>query len=362
MSLPGARALDDRRRRRLALESERDCSEPVTARESSFESSKSDGQTEATRLTISLPAIVPTQAWKVWTLGMACLAPLVGLSLAWLFAEEAAQAGSDLGSLIAPLAERVLTGAGAAVWLLAAQLSGVIWWVRSRSQFDYSGRFSAWGWTSAGLLVAALCCLTNGHRFVAQLLAWSVSGFVTSDSIGFTAAWLMPTLAIGMAVWATTASELRDCFPSRLVHGFSAGLGLTMLGLEIWAARTGSSMRLEFASRSLLVILQWSNLMTLLLHLRHVVHVTPDPPQARPALLTGAWSATLGRVLSMGVGWLVAPLSKLAARWKTRTASASGGKRHIELSDEEGEREVRIDEAEVAAKGPTRRMKAAVRK
>ncbi len=361
MALAGARIVDDRRRRRLALESESDGSGPAPTPGAISDSSEVTG-TERERLVLPMQNLVPLPLWKTWCLGGVGIVAFMGLLLAWLLAEEASQAGSPLGTLIAPLADRMLCGMGAATWFIAGELACVVWWGRSRSRFDYGGRFHSWGWVSGGFCLAALCCLTNAHRFGAHLLAWSTESIVTPSSAGFLAAWLLPCLATGLALWATTASELRDCLGSRLLHSLAAVLALSLVGLEFWSLRAGMSLQNEFAMRVLLSALQWSNLMTLLLHVRHVVHVSADPPADAPSWLEQGWDRTLGRMLNAVGGWLRRRLSSLASRLpEANSEDVESNRRRIHLDTTDEAREVRIDDAEAATKGPSRRTKQAAR-
>ncbi|HLQ47202.1 MAG TPA: hypothetical protein VK137_20830 [Planctomycetaceae bacterium] len=324
---------------------------------------------EPSRLTVSLPHLVPSRLWKNWAAGGVALAALAGLLVAWLFAEEASAAGSPLGDMISPLADRLLRGTGAATWWFAGQLSCLAWWVRSRSRVDYAGRFHAWGWLAAGFFAAAALCLTDAHQLIARLVAWAVAGHTTAAAAGTTAFWLLPSLVTGMALWGTLGSELRDCVASRLLHALAGLAGLLLVGVELWVTRSSSSLQLEFVSRLTLGVLQWCNLMTVLLHVRHVVHVTADPPALRPSWFSVVWDRCPGRMLH----WLRQRLSRPSS---TRPAGSSedetldkpvstndrGQRRVIHESADGSTQNVRIDPAEPTGKGSSRRARRAGRR
>ena len=200
MGLGGSKMLDDRRRRRLVLESELDDS--ATARASEGVNGLSTQETMPPDLWLFLPQAVPQQLWKCWAVGAVVAFGFSGLLAASLFADDASTSGSVLGDMISPFAERLLRSSGVVAWWLAAQMSCVVWWVRSRSRVDYGGRFHVWGWSAAGFFAAGVLSLSDAHRSVAQIVAWTFTG-ATSNSMGMTALWLLPLLVAGLTWWAT---------------------------------------------------------------------------------------------------------------------------------------------------------------
>ena len=187
---------------------------------------------------------------------------------------------------------------------------------------------------------------------------------MSSASVGVTAASLLPYHAVGCALWATLASDLRNCVGSRVLHSLAGLSGLMLVGAQLWAVRYGSSLRLDFVGRVGLAALQWSNLMTVLWHLRHVVHVSADPPPLSPSWGALVSRRTVGAAFSKVVSWLkwkpAASKTELedGARDETRR-----GKRRVRLETDAGDaRNVRIDDAESSAKGPSKRTRQAARK
>ncbi len=306
-----------------------------------------------------LPQVVPQALWKCWAIGIASAVGFLGLLSAWHFAEQASAAGSVPGDLLAPFLNRLLLGSGAVAWLIAGQLCCLAWWVRSRSRVDYGGRFYAWGWTAAGFFTASLLCLTDAHRLIASLVSWSVAGSV-ADSAGMTALWLLPLLVAGLVLWANLGAEFRNDFASRVLHSVGALCALTLIGLELWNARTGNAEDWEFVSRLLLASLQWCHLMSVWLHVRHVVHVSADPPTLSASGWLLAWRYGPGRAAS----WL----SEKATTKSVEPVAESiddtvlaVGKKQLREADGSS-KEVRIDEAEPTPKGPTRRTRETAKK
>lgn len=367
MGLSASRSINDRLRRRLALES--DFNGPATdvARNVSAESAEEDMASAS--LLLSLPDFIPSRLWTYWAVGGAAFSALAGLLFAWLFAEEASAAGSRWGDLIAPLADRLLRGSGAAAWWFAGQLSCLVWWVRSRSRVDYSGRFHTWGWTAAAFFVASGLCLTDAHHLLGRLAAWQIGGNESLANTGVTAVWLLPSLVVGLALWGTLGRELSNCGVCRVLHGVSGLAALGLVGVELWTARAESSLLLEFISRVLLSLLQWSQLMTVLLRVRHAVYITADPPVEQPSLRSIGWQRGPRRVLN----WLrervrrPAPVRSIDVTIENDQDDSALGidrdKRHVRVESANGStQEVRIDAAEPTAKGPSRRARQAARR
>ena len=306
-----------------------------------------------------LPQVIPQALWKCWAIGIASASAFLGLLFAWHFAEQASAAGSVPGDLLAPFLDRLLLGSGAVTWLIAAQLCCLAWWVRSRSRVDYGGQFYAWGWTAAGFFTASLLCLTDAHRLVASLVSWSVAGSV-ANSAGVTALWLLPLLVAGLVLWANLGAEFRNDFASRVLHSVGALCAMALIGLELWYARTGSAADWEFVSRLLLASLQWCQLMSVWLHVRHVVHVSADPPTLSASGWLLAWRYGPGRAAS----WLAERATTKSVEPVAAALNDNAfpvGKNPLREADGSS-KEVRIDEAEPTPKGPTRRTRETVKK
>ncbi len=348
MGLGGSKMLDDRRRRRLVLETEQDNSAVASSRDESSDSA--NHETVPPDLWLFLPQVVPQKLWKCWVAGAVTAVGFLGTLVAWLFAEEASTSGSVLGDLVSPFADRLLRGSGAVAWWLAAQMSCVVWWVRSRSRVDYGGRFHVWGWSAAGFFVAGMLSLSDAHRSVAQIVAWMFTG-VTSNSMGMTALWLLPLLVAGLTWWATLGAEFRNDLASRVLHSFSAIAALSLMSVELWAVRMGDTTSTDFLGRLALTTLQWCNLMSVWLHLRHVVHVSADPPSLSASGWLAAWRYGPGRMVAAMSRRTPEALEDEDAQTRMRVEAADGSSQ-----------EVRIDEAEATPKGPTKRIRQAARR
>lgn len=374
MGLSASRTLDDQRRRRLVMESDFDGPARGVTWSTRVDLAEADESSLQPRLSVSLADYIPSKIWAYWAFGgVACVAP-ISILLAWLFAEEAAASGSMVADKVVFLSNRLLNITGALSWWLAGQLSCLVWWGRSRSRVDYSGRFHAWGWAAAGFAVAGLLAVVGAQQLAAVLLD-VFGGNSAISSGGVTAIWLLPSIVVGLAFWATLGIELRGCLASRILHGIAGVCGLTFVGIELWLNRADATMTLECGSRLSLALMQCCNLMTVLLQVHHVVHVSADPSEATPTLLSVAWQHGPVRLIS----WL-----RLKVRRQSRFGSVSDTtsgvvsdtdqvaelatgndrkKRRVRLEAPDGTtQEVRIDDAEQLAKGPSRRGRQVARK
>lgn len=372
MGLSASRTLDDQRRRRLVMDT--DLNGPACEPACVVRAESTENVSPHARLTISLPECVPARPWMYWAFGGLTLAIPVVMLVAWLSAEEASMSGSALGDRLTPLAERLVRGAGVLSWWFAGQLSCLVWWARSRSRVDYSGRFHAWGWTAAGFVAAGMLSLANLPQLAACLMVVR-GGDPAAFPVGVTAIWLLPSLVVGLALWATLGIELRGCTASRILHSLTAVSGLAFVGMELRLTRSDGTLALEFAARLSLVVMQWCSLMTVLLQVHRAVHISADPPEARPSVWSVVWNQGPVRLLT----WTQGQLHRMVIAKRSVTSAtdvldenvadddfeSSGDhrKRRVRLEVADGSiQEVRIDDAEQLAKGPSRRTRQAARK
>jgi hypothetical protein len=175
-----------------------------------------------------------------------------------------------------------------------------------------------------------------------------------------TALWLLPLLVAGLVLWANLGAEFRNDFASRVLHSVGALCALSLIGLELWNARTDSTEDWEFLSRLLLASLQWCHLMSVWLHVRHVVHVSADPPTMSASGWLLAWRYGPGRAASWLSKRSTQPVAEPATITSDQTVTSVGKK---QLREADGEsKEVRIDDAEAAPKGPNRRTRQTAKK
>lgn len=290
----GSRCLDERRRRRLV--SEADEHELNSETESTYadDGGRPDVGPEAGAAAthpgdpgvshFPLGRLISRKLWKLWAVGV--LALLVGgnLLLAGTVATaESGQFGPGFSHLFDLTAGRALQPFATLLLLMATQLAWFIWWVRSQSPRDFDGRYRQWSWCAALGMFATLAVAGDLHH------AWSKTAMWLWD-LDFwkveIVVWLLPICLA--AAWAlrTLHREMRDCRSSLAMLWMAAGCGLCIAGLQLNVVQLPlSAEESRLMSWGLELSACWLLFMSLLLHARHVVHVTPDPAQLRPAVL-----------------------------------------------------------------------------
>lgn len=282
VSFAGSRSLDERRRRRLAVEND----EPTSPRRRGKRgrgSGKTDGRATAkeARCPSHLPLrrIISPRIWKIWAIGLTGLVAVAAIVFLSLRAESlAAACGPEVAGLFDPREGPVLQAAGVLCWALSAQLSLLIWWGRSRSPNDFDGRYRIWFWAAAAQCAAALTAATAAH------LAWcsAVSRRWNVEFWNYEALlWLAPAAGCGCVLLRDVRREL----------GSSRSAAVTFsLALLLWGGAAAETLGARFAAspaasalmgRGLFVLGSLAFFQSLLLYARHVFHVSCDPPRRR---------------------------------------------------------------------------------
>ena len=180
----GSKSLDDRRRRRLAVNGDGALAESTPPEEGA-----SRVESELVMSAAAAPW-VPAYEWRIWTYGAMLGLPLIAVSFALA-------RPSAFRPELAPLTKHLLEGSRPVLasviqtmfWFLCAQLAILISWYRAQCKLDFNGRYRVWPWTAAFCGLAAFCSATNAHVFFGEIvtqgewLAWRSE----------TVAWLLPT-------------------------------------------------------------------------------------------------------------------------------------------------------------------------
>jgi hypothetical protein len=281
----GSQRLGDRRRRRLAVETD-DVSGDAGQRRAmpappagtrALESAHAAGSADHATPSFdhAVAAVVPRRWWKYVIGGMTCLSIAGGLVTAGACA-------SDLSAALGPGIERLFAfpDGTAAIWFsslllsVSAQLSFFIWWVRSQSEKDFEGRYWLWIKVMCAWLLFGGCVATAAHAAAQSTLMhlWPGINFRTA-----TLGWLVPAAAAGIATLISLAREMRGCRWSRalLLLGAVAYLSAAGLHLELEARLTPGTRRLSL--EAFLLAGHVAVFMSMWLHARHVLYCTFDP-------------------------------------------------------------------------------------
>jgi hypothetical protein len=285
----GSAKLGERRRRRLAVESD-DAPEnsdraelPASSGETRFLDNHSTfgGVAAQPFRDVALPTtlIIPVSVWKYVLLGVGCFALVGGLVAAAVL--ESAKACATYWGMEqlfclpdARLAQWISNG----LLLLAAQCALLIRWGRARSLKDFDGRYRVWTKAAAALLLTACSQSTGAHVMWARLVARQVSLRIQyPEEIN----WLAPAAAIGLWLATAIAREMKRCRASLIIFGgalFCYTVCATTV-LRFWNLPQRWTLDGVLLGASLIghVCL----VLSLVVHARHVLYFCADPAQSR---------------------------------------------------------------------------------
>lgn len=339
----GSRSSDDRRRRRLAVENE-EVSEQKSggsksdrstldrsSNHSTMRGPKSGGWNIAESadleagvvsdfsrgdsIRLPLSRLISPRLWKHAIFVLCGLLVGTGILLGCINAEAVHQWGGPVVAGWFDLSTGPLVPMFCGTTLfLAGQLSLLIWWARSRSRHDFSGRFRIWAWVGAIAIFAAFVTVTQLHHVWAAAISWK---WPLDFWQHHTLLWLAPTAGCLSALFWQIKAEMRDC---RLSHfcllltivawTTSAVLMVGPGPIAEWSLlrQTVSAAATAMAGHLLLMV-------SLLLHARHVIYITPEPPKKQaPSRLWAAVRYCLQSCLLCGPRWF--------KRWRQKKLAA----------------------------------------
>jgi hypothetical protein len=282
----GSQRLGDRRRRRLAVETDDAATtagwnETLPARVGAIRNAEGahTGQPPSVRddrsFGLAAAKVVPQEWWKYVAAAMASLATTAGILIAgWRASELATALGPGVEGLVAFPAAPVAKWFSGLLLTIASQLALFTWWARSRSEKDFDGRYWLWIRATGMWLTLGGCVSTDAHRALCETLQYIWPE--TSDRSAILG-WLVPVWVVGVAIMIPLAREMRGCRWSRSLLLLGAGFYLAAAGLHI-ALETlvPPSVRQLLLEASLLAGHQCV-FFSMWLHARHVLHWTVDP-------------------------------------------------------------------------------------
>ncbi|MBT6153252.1 MAG: hypothetical protein HOL01_07485 [Planctomycetaceae bacterium] len=288
----GSRCQDERRRRRLAGEADDYDFDDESSSSRDDDGSRDvdsigdEGEMPPGDVRVShfpLGRLISPKLWKLWALGV--LGLLVGGNLLLAGTTSTVgdtQFGPGFAHLFDLAAGRAVKPFATLLLLVSTQLAWFIWWVRSQSPRDFDGRFRQWGWCVAIGMGATLAIAADLHLAWAKTAMWLWEPEFWHAEV---AVWLLPICLAAAWVLRTLHREMRDCRSSlsMLWMATACGVCIAVLQLNVVTISLPSDEN-RLMSWGLELSACWLLFMSLLLHARHVVHVTPDPAQIRPPM------------------------------------------------------------------------------
>ena len=307
----GSRSVDDRRRRRLAQEAEIAPAAPVTRRVAKSAAERPAEEVRLPRGSSPADSLIFPQLWKHAILGVACMAIW---ALVLVLGDWADQARSGLETVIGLTAGHLPRFFSTVMLLAAGQLALINLWYRSRSRKDFSGSYKVWFYAAVGWLTLCAFAATGSHWHLADAV---LAGRPVAIWNGRLLTWMIPGAIIVLAIYRLLLREMRDCDASLWLLRFSllvamATAGVLIAGPFVLVSRSHHLLATGLGTG-------WHLLLAaaMLLHARHVIHHSNEPP-VRP--LT-RWGSRWHQLSS----WFAVSRSRTRPTAKGKSAGKSRG-------------------------------------
>jgi hypothetical protein len=308
----GSRSLDERRRRRLATDSDAVALEAVAEPAPRRVATPRPKQSRRGPAHFPLRKVISIRYWKLALVILTAVAASAGILFGgWAATIYTERLGPGFVLLFRLDAARLVRGLATVGFLLTGELALLIGWARSQSLQDFNGRYRGWVLCAVLAFIAALGLET---QLTAALSA--TAGWLWSEPFWHkaTLCWLVPAAVCGLFAHAYAVREMRDCRLSLSFAWLAALLacGTAALVLSRPLALPDPQPRLLECGFALGFVI--SLFASLTFHTRHVVYVCVDPPAIRPSRLR-----TILRVLRP------AAIFKRNGAKKTRRSSEAAG-------------------------------------
>ena len=283
MRFAGARWLDERRRRRLAVDQGVDEMSDETRVEDAGDLSEAQPSKPAT---LSLRSVVPRSGWAVlaWSLLLLSACDAV-IAAAWFQQSVPEGIRIPYSVVLGVDSATAATWMASALLVVAAQMALVIGWVRGHCLTDFDGRYRAWTRVAISWLVIAGVVGTGAHRSISQLVLMQF-GFETVWQRE-TLAWLLPLGALVASVAWVMDGELKTSRTARFLMWTSAGAAIGGLALVVEPNLVDGELvertphLVAFLKLALMVSSPGLLVVSMGVFLRHVVHVSSEPAPRR---------------------------------------------------------------------------------
>ena len=222
----GSRSLDERRRRRLATESDEAAPETIVAPMPRRSPAAKVPVKQRGPSHFPLRKAISSRLWKHAGLGLLGLGLSVGI-LAGGFAAQThpARLGPGLTWFLDLSTARLVRWYVSSAVFLASQLALLVWWLRSQSLQDFKGGYRGWACCAVLGFLAAFAIQTDAFRAWGVTVDWLWHVDLRHKQ---TLSWLVPVFlcAARVAVPASRDAGLSDEPDALVVRGrFKRGLG-----------------------------------------------------------------------------------------------------------------------------------------
>jgi hypothetical protein len=316
----GSKSLDDRRRRRLVVNSDEPGADGTATGQRT-----STGQISSELVASEAAAPwVPVYEWRLWT--YAALIGLVVSAAAFALARPIA-----FRPELAPLTRHLLDGDRPVLAILiqttfcffAAQLSLLIGWYRAQCKLDFRGHYRVWYWAAVVFSIAAVCSATNAHGLLGQIIE-NTQLFSWRPRV---VSWLLPALVVSLPLVLLLDRDVRRKRSSLYTLRLAWLLALVSAGFELFATEVHARPWGPAARVILPMFAMGAIFVGFWLHARVVAYICPDPPEQQQTKLFAQLAAFCGGILA----WIAARF--VWRRAKVDDAKAKKGRK--KAGDEE---------------------------
>jgi len=283
MQFAGARWLDERRRRRLAVDQGAD---EMTDETQAAEADGASNKKPARPATLSIRSIVPRSGWAVLAWSLLLLGACDAVIAAAWFQQSIPEQFQAPYSLIFGLGSATAaTWMAGALLVVAAQMALVIGWVRGHCLTDFDGHYRAWTRVAISWLVLACVVGTGAHQSMSQMLL-AQFGFEELWQREILA-WLLPLGVLVASVAWVMDGELKTSRTARMLMWISASTALAGLALVLEPTLINAGLLermpqlVTFLKLAAMVSAPGLLVVSMGVFLRHVVHVSPEPALRR---------------------------------------------------------------------------------
>lgn len=275
----GSRSVDDRRRRRLAVNGD-----GASAESAALDNGIGYGMVSSELVASEAAAPwVPVFEWRIWTYG--AMLGLVLIAVSFALARPNA-----FRPELAPLTNHLLHGSHpvlasltqAGLWFACAQMAMLIGWYRARCKLDFGGRYRVWTWAAVLFALAAVCSATHAHHLIGEII--SRGGWLIWR--GETVSWLLPTCIVALPLCLQMDRDVRRGRSTLYTLRVCWLLGLTTAILELFSTElrpfawfTAARLIVPLFAAATLFLGLW-------LHARVVAYICPDPPESEDSSAT----------------------------------------------------------------------------
>ena len=237
-------------------------------------SAEEEASTRLPRGSSPADTLISPRLWKHITVALLTV-------LAWgamLFVGlRADQVRGGLHQIIGLQAGKFATFFSTVMLLAAGQLAFINLWYRSKSRKDFNGSYKVWFWTAVAWLTLCAFRATGAHWHIADAI---LAGRPVAIWNGRLITWMIPVGITVVAVYRLLLREMRDCRASLWLLRLSGVAAITSGLVQMFGAFClPETLRLPVDVGAATL---WHLLLALsmLLHARHVIHHSNEPPQS----------------------------------------------------------------------------------